>query len=61
MTIPQTVRGVARLAYLATMHRAIYQGRTGSYRWAVDLELDVVAVKHDDGAGWMVPIAKSWL
>ena len=61
MTIPQTVRGVARLAYLAAMRRAAYQGHTGAYRWAVDLTLNAVAVKHENGDGWVVPIAKSWL
>lgn len=61
MVIPQTVRGVARLAYLSAMRRAQTVGRTGSYRWAVDLSLGAVAVKHDDGSGWLVPIAKSWL
>lgn len=61
MTIPQTVRGVARLAYLSAMRRAIFQGRTGSYQWTVDLALNAIAVKHEDGNGWSVPIAKSWL
>ena len=61
MTIPQTVRGVARLAYLAAMRRAQFNGRTGSYRWAVDTTLGIVAVKHDNNDGWMVPIVKSWL